>query len=151
MIVDLGYFPLKAFARLATAGAYFFSRRNPQTTLLTTAADRWHPVDLAHGLTTVEGQLLERAICLGENARVASRLMASRVPAAIVNERRRHAKKTAQQKGYTPATAHLTLLAWNLLMTNVPPSVWTTDTIGKVYPVRWPSERIVKSWKSDLH
>jgi hypothetical protein len=99
LIVDWGYFTLKAFARLATAGAYFFSRLNHHTTLLTTAADRWHPVDLAHGLTTVAGQLLERAICLGENERVASRLMASRVPEAIVNERRRNAKKKAQKNG----------------------------------------------------
>src|SRR5438552_1830001 len=78
-IFDLGYFKLKAFARLATAGAYFLSRLNHQTTLLSTAAGRWSPVDLAHWLTTVEGQLLERSIFLGEKERVASRLIASRV------------------------------------------------------------------------
>jgi len=150
-IFDLGYFKLKAFARLATAGAYFLSRLNHQTTLLTTAAGRWHPVDLAHWLTTVEGQLLERSIFLGEKERVASRLIASRVPEAIVNERRRNAKKKAQKKGYTPSKAHLTLLAWNVFITNVPPSIWTTDTIGKVYPVRWQIELIFKSWKSYLH
>jgi hypothetical protein len=150
-IFDLGYFKLTAFARLATAGAYFLSRLNHQTTLLTTAAGRWHPVDLAHWLTTVEGQLLERSIFLGEKERVASRLIASRVPEAIVNERRRNAKKKAQKKGYTPSKAHLTLLAWNLFITNVPPSIWTTDTIGKVYPVRWQIELIFKSWKSYLH
>jgi hypothetical protein len=139
-IFDLGYFKLKAFARLATAGAYFLSRLNHQTTLVTMAAGRWHPVDLAHWLTTVEGQLLERSIFLGETERVASRLIASRVPEAIVNERRRNAKKKAQKKGYTPSKAHLTLLAWNLFITNVPPSIWTTGTIGKVYPVRWQIE-----------
>jgi hypothetical protein len=140
LIFDLGYVKRKAFARLATAGAYFFSRLNHQTTLVTMAAGRWPPVDLAHWLTTVEGPLLERSMFLGETERVASRLMASRVPEAIVNERRRNAKKKAQKKGYTPSKAHLTLLAWHLCMTNVPPSIWTTDTIGKVYPVRWPIE-----------
>jgi hypothetical protein len=149
-IFDVGYCKLKAFARLATAGAYFLSRLNHQTTLLPTAAGRWHPVDLAPWLTPVEGQLLERSIFLGEKARVASRLMASRVPEAIVNERRRNAKKKAQKKGYTPSKAHLTLLAWNLFITNVPPSIWTTDPIGKVYPVRWQIELMFTSWKSYL-
>jgi hypothetical protein len=32
-IFDLGYFKLKAFAHLATAGAYVLSRLNHQTTL----------------------------------------------------------------------------------------------------------------------
>ena len=118
---------------------------------MTTAAGRWHPVDLAHWLTTVEGQLLERSIFLGEKERVASRLIASRVPEAIVNARRRNARKKAQKKGYPPSKAHLTLLAWNLFITNVPPSIWTTDTIGKVYPIRWQIELIFKSWKSYLH
>lgn len=87
---------------------------------------------------------------LGEKERVASRLMASRVPEAIVNERRRNARKKAQQKGSTPSKAHRTLLAWNRFMTNVPPSLWTTDPVGKVSPGRWQIARMFKSWKSDL-
>ena len=49
-IFDLGYFKLKAFARLATAGAYFFSRLNHQTTILTTVAGQWQPLVLANWL-----------------------------------------------------------------------------------------------------
>ena len=101
-IFDLGYFKLKAFAHLATAGAYFLSRLNHQTTLLTTAGGQWQPLALANWLTTVEGQLRERPIFLGEKERVAARLIVARVPEAIVNERRRKARKNAQKKGYTP-------------------------------------------------
>ena len=118
---------------------------------LTTAAGRWHPVDLAQWLTTVEGQLLERAMFLGEKERVAARLMASRVPGAIVHERRRHTQKKAQKTGYTPSKAHLTLRAWTLFMANVPPSIWTTDTLGKVSAGRWQRELMCKSGKSELH
>jgi hypothetical protein len=150
-IFALGYFKLKAFARLATAGASFLSRLNHQTTLLTTTAGRWHPVDLARWLTTVAGQLLERSIFLGEKARVAARLIASRVPDAIVHARRRNAKKKAKKKGYPPSQAHLTLMAWNLFITNVPHTIWKTETIGKVYPMRWHRELIFQSWKSYLH
>ena len=136
-IFDLGYFKLKAFAHLATAGAYFLSRRNHQTTLLTSVGGQWQPLALANWLTTVEGQLLERPIFLGEKERVAARLIVARVPEAIVNERRRKARKNAQKKGYTPSHAHLTLLAWNLFITNVPSTIWQTATVLKVYPLRW--------------
>jgi hypothetical protein len=150
-ILDLGYFTLKAFAALATAGAYFFSRLNHQTTVLTLAAGQWQPVALARWLTTVEAHLLERPIFLGAKERVAARLIASRVPEASVNERRRKARKNAKKKGYTPSHAPLTLLAWNLFITNVPSTIWPTETVLKVSPLRWQIERIFKSWKSYLH
>ena len=150
-IFDLGYFKLKAFAHLATAGAYFLSRLNHQTTLLTTVDGQWQPLVLANWLTTVDGPLLERPIFLGEKERVAARLIMARVPEAIVNERRRRARKNAKKKGYTPSQAHLTLLAWNLFITNVPAMIWQTATVLKVYPLRWQIELIFKSWKSYLH
>jgi hypothetical protein len=99
LIGDWGDVNRTAFARLATAGAYCFSRLHQQTTLWTTAAGRGHPVDLAPWLTTVAGPLLERAIFVGAKERVAARLMASRVPEALGNARRRNARKTAQKTG----------------------------------------------------
>ena len=118
---------------------------------MTLAAGQWQPLVLARWLATVEGQLLERPICLGAKERVAARLIASRVPEAIVNERRRKARKNAKKKGDTPSQAHLTLLAWNLFITNVPPTIWKTETVLKVYPLRWQIELIFKSWKSYLY
>jgi Transposase DDE domain len=150
-LFDLGYFKLKAFASLATAGAYFLSRLNHQTTLLTAATGQWQPVELATWLTTVEAQLLERPIFLGAKEHVAARLIASPVPEAIVNERRRKARKNAKKKGYTPSHAHLALLAWNLFVTNVPHTIWKTTAVIKVYPLRWQIALIFKSWKSYLH
>ena len=73
------------------------------------------------------------------------------MPEAIVNERRRIARKNAKKKGYTPSQAHLTLMAWNLFITNVPPTIWKTETVVNVYPLRWQIELIFKSWKSYLH
>jgi hypothetical protein len=77
--------------------------------------------------------------------------MAAPIPEAIVNERRRKARKNAKKKGYTPSKVHLELLAWNLFITNVPSTLWKTDTVIKVYPSRWPVELIFQSWKSYLH
>ncbi len=60
-------------------------------------------------------------------------------------------RKNAKKKGSTPSHAHLTRLAWKLLITNVPETIWQTTTVLKVYPIRWQVALIFKSWKSHLH
>ena len=101
VIFDLGYLKVKALASMATAGAYFFCRLKHQTNLYETVAGRWCPVKLAGFLPTVEPEIprLEKAISIGANECVASRLIAVRMPEAIVNERRRIARKHAKKKG----------------------------------------------------
>ena len=91
------------------------------------------PLKLAALLTTVAPDilLLETSIFIGATERVAARLIAVRMPEAIVNERRRIARKNAKKKGYTPSHAHLTLMAWNLFITNVPPTIWQTATVAE--------------------
>src|SRR6266446_1935975 len=150
-IFDLGYFKLKAFARIVEDGAYFLSRLNHQTTIFDADTGGLQPLELAAFLHTVESNRTEKAIFLGAKERVASRLVAYRLPEPIVNARRRIAKKNAKKKGYTPSQAHLALLAWNLFITNVPRTIWKAETVGKVYPIRWQVELIFKSWKSYLH
>ena len=152
-LFDLGYFKIQALAHLATAGAYFCCRLNHQTNIYETVAGRVEPVPLAAFLRTVAPDLLllEKAIFIGEKAQIASRLIAVRMPEAVVNTRRRIAQKNAQKKGYTPSQAHLSLLAWNLFITNVPATIWPMALVPKVYPIRWQIELIFKSWKSYLH
>src|SRR5262249_48477239 len=102
-------------------------------------------------LKTMEGHLIEKHISIGTIDLVAARLIASRVPDQVVNERRRAAKKRAKKKGYTPSKTHLELLAWNLFITNVPSAIWSSITVVKAYPIRWQIELIFKSWKSYCH
>ena len=150
-LFDLGYCKIAAFAQIARAHAYFLTRLNHQTTLHEAVGGRWHALELARVLQTEPRPLVERAIFLGVREPVAARLIAARMPEAIANERRRRARKVAKKRGYTPSHAHLTLLAWNLFITNVPGTVWTPETICKAYPLRWQVELIFKSWKSYLH
>jgi hypothetical protein len=116
-----------------------------------TVAGRLTPIALPHFLSTVKGKSVEKDIFIGAKEQVGARLIACRVPEASVNERRRKARKNAKKKGYTPSHAHLTLLAWHLFITNVPSTIWKTETIIQVYPLRWQIELIFKSWKSYLH
>jgi hypothetical protein len=100
---------MKAFARMAAAGAYFLSRLHHQTTLLHTGAGQGQPLTLASWLATVVGDSTEHTIFLGAKERVPCRLVAYRMPESIVNARRRSATKKAKNKGYTPSKAHLAL------------------------------------------
>jgi Transposase DDE domain len=132
LIFDLGYFKLNAWASIADAHAYFLCRLNHQTTIWEAVADRVVPVALAPCLTTVARSMVQQPIVIGVKEQVASRLLASRVPEAVVNSRRRMARKNAKQKGSTPAQAHLALVAWNLCITNVPQTIGQPQTVLRV-------------------
>jgi hypothetical protein len=147
----LGYFKLTAFAKIAAAHAYFLSRLNHQTTLREVVGGRHQPLDLASCLARETCPLVEKAVVLGAYERVPARLIAVRMPEAIVNERRRQAREIAKQRGYTPSQAHLTLVAWNLFITNVPATVWPPRTVGVAYSLRWQVELVFRAWKSGLH
>ena len=150
-LFDLGYFKLAAFAQIAAAQAYFLSRFPHQTTLREVSGSRTQPLDLPQCLGPDSRALLEKAVLLGTHDQVTARLIAVRMPEAIVNERRRQAHAVAKKHGYTPSQAHLTLLGWNLFVTNVPVTVWPPQTIGTVYSFRWQVELVFKAWKSGLH
>jgi hypothetical protein len=150
-LFDLGYFKLTAFAKIAAAQAYFLSRLNHQATLREVVGGRQQSLELARCLAGEPRGLVEKAVVLGAYERIPARLIAVRMPDAIVNERRRQAHATAKKAGYTPSQAHLTLLAWNLFITNVPATVWSTRTVGSAYSLRWQVELVFKAWKSGLH
>lgn len=146
----LGYFKLAALARSAAAHAYFLSRRNHHTTLYTAGAGRLPEGDLGRALQPASRSLLEPALDRGAQERVAARLIVARLPAAVVNERRRRARQGARNRGYPPSHAHLTLVAWTRFITHVPGTGWTPETVGKADPLRGQVELIFKSWKSSL-
>lgn len=151
LLFDLGYFKLTAFAKIAAAKAYFLSRLNHQTTLREVMGGRPHPLDLASCLVHEKHSVVEKAVVLGAYARVPARLIAVRMPEAVVNERRRQARAVAKKRGYTPSQRHLTLMAWNLFITNVPATVWPPRAVGIAYSLRWQIELVFRAWKSGLH
>jgi len=151
VLFDLGDFKLAAFAALAAAQAYFLSRLPPQATRLEAVAGGVRPVDLVRCLPTEHRPLLENPVFLGAHERVATRLIAVRMPEAVVNKRRRPARRPAKQRGDTPSQAHLSLLAWHRFITNVPSTVWTPQTVCTAYALRGQVELVFKSWKSHLH
>ena len=94
-LFDLGDFKLAAFATIVAAQAYFLSRLNHQATLAEVVEGRAHPLDLARSLGRAAQGVVEKAVLVGAQEQVAARLIAVRMPEAIVNERRRHARAAA--------------------------------------------------------
>jgi hypothetical protein len=131
LLLDLGYFKIKAWARIAVAGASFLPRLHHQANRFVEVQGHLSPFDVVSVLKTSEGNLIEKQRSLGTTDRVAARLMASRVPDQVVKARRRAAKKRAQNKGSTPSKAHLELFAWHLFMTNGPSTIWSSLTVVK--------------------
>jgi hypothetical protein len=150
-LFDLGYFKLNALARIGEAEAYFLTRLNHQTALYEAVAGRLQRVELVQLLRGAAPAFVEHQLYVGAHTRITARLVAARVPEAVVNKRRRAARQAARKRGYTPSHLHLALLAWNLFITNVPGSVWTPATVCTAYSLRWQVELVFKSWKSDLH
>jgi hypothetical protein len=104
----LGYFKITALALIAEAGTYFLPRLNPQANLWEAVNGQRSPLDLVRFLKTMEGNLLEKQISIGTKELVDTRLIASRVPDKVVNERRRAAKRRQRKKGISPPK-----LIWN--------------------------------------
>jgi hypothetical protein len=150
-LFDLGYFKLTAFATIVAAQAYFLSRLNHQATVREVVGGRHQTLELATSLAADPRAVIEKAIVLGASERIPPRLIAVRMPEAIVNERRRRAHAAAKKAGYTPSHAHLTLMAWNLFITNVPATVWPPKTVAVAYSLRWQVELVFRAWKSGLH
>ena len=146
-LFDLGYFKQEVFEQLAQAQAYFVSRLLLQTALYT-AQDDEQPLDLLTFLNAQSGEPGEAHVYLGSKTRLLIRLVFQKLPAAVVEERRRKAKLAAHKQGKTCSQRHLALLGWALYITNAPADWLTPEQVLLVYRIRWQVELIFKVWKS---
>lgn len=142
---DLGYFSLAVLRSCDQAGVYWLSRYQIQTTISERQGRRVE--DLPRWLTQ-QGQAVDQPIQLGAKERLACRLVGARLPAHLVNQRRRKLRAEAQREGQTPSKTKLVLAAWNLFVTNVPGSLLSLDEALVLARVRWQIELLFKLWKS---
>jgi len=144
VIRDLGYFLVRALQWLSDNGAFFISRCRADMTFYDPRTGQ--ALDLAAELRRC-GRL-DREVWLSAQ-KVPVRLVALPVPEAVANERRRKAKQN-RDHGSHPTAQRLFLLGWNLLLTNVPRSIWPAKVLAAIYRLRWRIEMIFKAWKSPL-
>lgn len=143
---DLGYFSTLVFRQLIDRGVHFLSRLRQNVAIFDPHSLK--RVDLLKELGRY-GQF-DQNILLGVEQKVPVRLVALPVPEQVANERRRKAKNH-RDKRRNPSKQDLELLGWNIFATSVDSSIWSPETIPKIYSLRWRIEIIFKSWKSHFN
>jgi hypothetical protein len=141
---DLGYFSLERFAIWSATDQYWLTRLKMGVTVVT--ADTGARVDAAWLQAQGAGPV-EVAVQVGQQAPLAARLLAARVPPAVAQERRRQLRAEAKREGQTPSQARLALADWTLGLTNVPPTLLSVAEALVVLGVRWQIELLFKLWK----
>ena len=110
------------------------------------------PLDLAAWLEAqaVAGSVVDQWVYVGAEDRLRVRLVAYRLPQAEVDKRRRQARQTARKKGRQVTKRHLQLLAWGLMLTNIPSDWLPAEALITLYRVRWQIELVFKLCKSQF-
>lgn len=145
-IADLGYFELDRFAGIARGDAFFLSRLKQNTALFSLEGRR---LDLVALLARQKGDTVDVPVHAGSRQRLLCRLVAVRVPAAVLQQRQDRLRKQAQKKGRKVSAVSLALCAWTLYLTNVPVALASVQELTVLGRLRWQIELLFKLWKSD--
>lgn len=145
-ISDLGYFNVLVFAAMMAADEYFLSRLQFGTTVLRRDGEA---VDLLPWLAKQPGPFVDQPILLGQEQRLACRLIAWRLPEEQANRRRRKLRQeTMSKKGREPSAERLAWCDWTILVTSVPVDLLTPKEAPVLYRARWQVELLFKRWKA---
>jgi Transposase DDE domain. len=145
-ITDLGYFNVLVFAAMMAADEYFLSRLQFGTTVLLRNGTA---VDLLSWLPKQPGPFVDQPILLGQEQRLACRLIAWRLPQEQANRRRQKLRQeTLSKKGREPSAERLAWCDWTILVTSVPVEMLTPQEATVLYRARWQVELLFKRWKS---
>jgi hypothetical protein len=150
ILFDLGYVALEVLRQLMHMHVYFICRWNPRLEAFTHDG---RPVDLSEVLEECIGsgsgttKQVELTLRLGVEAQLPLRVVASKVPVSVREQRRRRAHATEKRRGYQYSAAYLTLLDWNIYITNVEVEQLSGEAVRMVYSARWQVELLFKLWK----
>lgn len=151
-LADLGYFSPGHLRALATAGVFWLTRLQVQTTVFAATGDRldllaWlaRPVARSGPASTAA---VDTTVTLGTSERLPARLLAVRVPTEVAEARRRKLHAEARRRGQTVSQARLARADWTILVTNVAPDLLTVRDALVIARARWQVELLFKLWKS---
>ena len=147
-LADLGYFRLDAFEELNEAGVFWLSRLHPKTVVYNAEGER---LNLCRWLSRQKERSVDVPILLGSERRMPCRLLAVRVPPAVVRKRRSRLKKLAQRHGRPVNPEQNKLCRWTILVTNLPPEKINLDEALVLARCRWQIELLFKLWKQQTH
>jgi hypothetical protein len=147
-LADLGYFRLDTFQEMNDADVFWLSRLQPKTAIYNAEGER---LNLCRWLSRQKERSVDVPILLGCKHQLPCRLLAVRVPAAVVRKRRSRLKKTAQRHCRPVNPEQNKLCRWTILITNLPPEKITLDEALVLTRCRWQIELLFKFWKQQTH
>lgn len=147
-IADLGYFNLDDLERIDQQGGYFLMRYKLGTYVY--AEEEAEVLDLAQWLPQQVGETVDCEIRLGKAKQLPCRLVAERVPLAVVRHRHERMQEEARQNQRDVSDEALAMAHWTIYVTNVPPQLLATSEVFVLGRYRWQIELLFKLWKSDL-
>lgn len=145
-IADLGYFDTEVLQHMNAEGTFWISRLAFGTEIFTPEGARIAGID---ELFSPSKRVVDRAILMGKDAKIACRIVIWRVPQEVADRRRQKLLATARDKGNPPPSRkRLDWCDWLIFVTNVPVETLYAEEIGVLYRARWQIELMFKRWKS---
>jgi hypothetical protein len=146
-IGDLGYFSLEKLAGDSQNGVFWITRWKFKTTIWD---ETDHLLDLVEFLSAQTQNQLDLPVQVGGKQQLTCRLLASRVPQEVADQRRQRLKDTYRKKGRQPSEKLLQLAEWTIVLTNISPSLLSLKEALLLLKVRWQIEILFKLWKEYL-
>ena len=146
-IGDLGYFSLEKLAGDSEKGVFWITRWKFKTTI---QDETDQLLDLAEFLFTQTQSQLDLPVQVGAKQQLSCRLLASRVPQEIADQRRQRIKENYRKNGRQPSEKLLRLAEWTIVLTNVPATRLSLKEALLLLKVRWQIEILFKLWKEYL-
>lgn len=146
-IADLGYYSLEKLAQDHEKGIFWLTRLKFKTLLWDEQGHAW---DLLRFLSRQTQKQMDIPVLVGGKRQVACRLLISRVPQEVADQRRRQIKDQYRKKGRQPSEKLLQLAEWTLVLTNVPKEQLSIQEALVLLKIRWQIELLFKLWKSYL-
>jgi hypothetical protein len=146
-IGDLGYFSLEKLAGDSEKGVFWLTRWKFKTTIWD---ERDYLLDLTEFLPLQTQSQLDLPVQVGGKQQLTCRLLASRVPQEVADQRRQRIKENYRKKGRQPSEKLLQLAEWTIVLTNVSPALLPLKEALVLLKVRWQIEILFKLWKEYL-
>ena len=147
LISDSGYARANDLGQLWAHGGQFITRTGwCKLAFQTAAGDPWDLLTWLQALPPLP--VAECALHLATTSGDCPvRLIAVRLPPAVVERARRRLHRQASKKGYTTREGTRVAASFCLIVTNLPPGEWSSAQVLALYRVRWHVELAIKRLK----
>lgn len=147
LLEDLGFFNLERLDYYASHNVRFLSR-------LPTRVCVWDEHGVKHTLAAFlhghkAAQAVDAWVEVGSVAKLRVRLLAQRMPEAVVRKRQERLRRRASKKGRAVSVEGLQLCCWDVLISNVPAEQLSLREAQVLRRLRWQIELLFKVWKSE--